>query len=472
MAALRKLETEKAALEEKRKLQEAEFELERLRRSEALAAEKAAALRELEEQKAKTERELLRKQREAEEEKVRLQAELELQKQRAENERLRMELERLKRVETTPKSSVSLGNVSSSSKSTSSSGQTAASSSTSQSVYAAERVLPPPPPPQAPPQSPSRIRLADAVTRAMQNVPDRAIALPRRKPTEAPRSVTNDMIRAAYVKALENYRDQLLQNFTENGKPMSERERLAIRDAELQAAYKVVKNSPKAQSIMDTLKAEMRQAEEELGEVFEATAFQSIVDRIMEAKQHLSMAIDAGVVTTVDDFDAECKSFLESLKQKRDPSLPQSKWEQAELRFKEDVHDVLLRRIKDRSARPPPSTSRTGSAARISMPPPGPPPSGPAYYSGPSASRPPPTSFTPSQPSAYRFPSPPASSAAAVPTPYSVSASSSAAAPSSYVKDPRLCLRPSCQNPKRTGLSYCSGSCERMHRQQQQQSRR
>ncbi|KAJ3332908.1 hypothetical protein HDU76_012645 [Blyttiomyces sp. JEL0837] len=437
--ALQQIELEKVALEQQKKLAEAQMELERLRLEQEQASARMRDLKVLEEQRAAAERERIRKQMEIEQENLRLQNELELAKQRAENERLKQELEAMKRRSVAPPTSApppaptAFANVSSTSS---------------------------PKPTQGAPATPPRqdkARFTNVVEKVMADVPNRPVALPRRDPTVAPTSVSDKTIRAAYVKAIESYRDRLIQYLTTNNRPMHVKERDQARESEMRKVRELLKDNPKAGATLQALETEMKTAEAELSEAFESSASQTLIDRINEAKLHLKQGIEAGVIQNEEEFQWECKSFLDSLRESIDPNLPRRAWDDAQKRFEDDVRAPLLLRLKERRAGKPSLSSGPNSSSmpRVSHPLPPVPAPAPAVYNPYQPAPPPnpPTNYQYQQPQQnYYYPQ------ALQPTP----------SVTPFGKDPRLCTRTGCGNAKKQNQLFCSSHCERLHVQQMQ----
>ncbi|KAJ3300053.1 hypothetical protein HDU76_006167, partial [Blyttiomyces sp. JEL0837] len=229
---------------------------------------------------------------------------------------------------------------------------------------------PPPPPPSGPPPSivsPDRrggqsggassssngaLRSPSSRLAEIAAIPAQSVALPpRRGPAQPPKSAVEDPVKQAYINVLEAYRDRLLQYLSQVGTPMAKPTREVTKQDLIRAMGQPLLRSPNSAVIMDALNAEMKLAEEELGESYEASRFHALVDRMMESGVFLSDGIEAGVIQTTDDFNAECTAFLEHLKESAaKPAVPMHIWEQAMLRFDEDVRVPLLKKVREKEA--------------------------------------------------------------------------------------------------------------------------
>jgi hypothetical protein len=216
----------------------------------------------------------------------------------------------------------------------------------------------------------------------------------------------------------------------------------------------------------------MRLVESDLADAFESSAYNTLIDRVNEVKLHLSESITAGVMTSPEEVNTECTTAIEYILSKTDANLPQRIKEKARQHFEETVRNPLVRKCKEMATdksgnvkKPTPSgsgSSSTSSQGPHKLPPGPPPPVNTNPYA------PPPPRHLPYRPAVspintYTVPSPTGYQFA---PPTSPPPPQSSGQPMYSAKDPRLCIRPGCNQLKAPGRSFCTLNCEKIQQQQ------
>ncbi|KAJ3265789.1 hypothetical protein HDU77_003809 [Chytriomyces hyalinus] len=378
--AKRQLELGKEQLEQEEQLRKLELELEQLRLEKQIAAEKIATEKQLEETRRLAEIARVKRDAELQAEKIALQAELQFAKERQENEMLKLEIEKLKAQRsggasaTNTYAGYAMGNISSA---TSDKARAAAkqeeedepltkrnnaaptrqktqafykavglvreqtklqqqaaggdrSSSTSAAAAAVASLPPPPPPKTAPP--PRYSEGSNSSTR------------PSGASSSSGSSGSRDVqMQTAYNNALDSYRGRLLNHLTFSSTPLTGREQAVARNDELMTASQVIGGGSKGSSLLSALEAEMRIIESEILESYENQLYQSVRERILDAKQILQASYDAGLIHSVSELNNECKAAFESIKV--DGDVTGKVMEKAKASFEETVRQPLLRLV-------------------------------------------------------------------------------------------------------------------------------
>ncbi|TPX76383.1 hypothetical protein CcCBS67573_g02355 [Chytriomyces confervae] len=379
--AKRQLELGKEQLEQEEQLRKLELELEQLRLEKQIAAEKIATEKQLEETRRLAEIARVKRDAELQAEKIALQAELQFAKERQENEMLKLEIEKLKAQRsggasaTNAYAGYAMGNISSA---TSDKARAAAkqeeedepltkrnnaaptrqktqafykavglvreqtklqqqatggdrSSSTSAAAAAAVASLPPPPPPKTAPPP----RYSEG-----SNSSSRPSGASSSNGSSGSRDA---QMQTAYNNALDSYRGRLLNHLTFSSTPLTGREQAVARNDELMTASQVIGGGSKGSSLLSALEAEMRIIESEILESYENQLYQSVRERILDAKQILQASYDAGLIHSVSELNNECKAAFESIKV--DGDVTGKVMEKAKASFEETVRQPLLRLV-------------------------------------------------------------------------------------------------------------------------------
>ncbi|KAJ3103327.1 hypothetical protein HDU97_010232 [Phlyctochytrium planicorne] len=230
-------------------------------------------------------------------------------------------------------------------------------------------------------------RLANVVSAAIANLPERSIQLPAINSTNtalktpAANDMSSEQVNKTYTKALEDYRSKLLDYLTEVGSPMIGRDRQNERSTALNSFKNSVTVSPaekdKLVQKLEVLRFfndifaclpqdDMRRVETDLGNAYEISIMHGLVDGMKEGRRQLRRGIEVQDIVTPEDLAESLDSLKLTLREKAGENVPLRVWEKALEKFETDVKKPLEADLAAHGPAPiptPKSRSSVGPAA-------------------------------------------------------------------------------------------------------------